>query len=130
MNLFVHVEGVATFVRFVWKLVLGVHSLLQDEAFVLGGIDPDFHRRDLREAIDLGAYPEYELGVQLIPLEDEFKYDFDVLDPTKFWPEELIPVEFVGKLTLNKNVDNYFAETEQVAFSQIGRASCRERVYM
>src|SRR5699024_1805423 len=80
-------------------------------------IDPDFHRRDLIEAIDRGAYPEYELGVQLIPQEDEFKYDFDILDPTKFWPEELIPVELVGKLTLNKNVDNYFAESEQVAFS-------------
>src|SRR5699024_11552787 len=69
------------------------------------------------EAIDRGAYPEYELGVQLIPQEDEFKYDFDILDPTKFWPEELIPVELVGKLTLNKNVDNYFAESKQIAFS-------------
>src|SRR5690625_649833 len=115
--LFVNEEGVATFVRFVWKPVLGDHALLMDEAQKIGGIDPDFHRRDLRDAIDYGAYPEYELGVQLIPMEDEFKYDFDVLDPTKFWPEELIPVEFVGKLTLNKNVDNYFAETEQVAFS-------------
>lgn len=115
--LFVNAEGVATFVRFVWKPVLGDHALLMDEAQKIGGIDPDFHRRDLREAIDRGLYPEYELGVQLIPMKDEFKYDFDVLDPTKFWPEELIPVEFVGKLTLNRNVDNYFAETEQVAFS-------------
>ena len=115
--LFVNEEGVATFVRFVWKPVLGDHALLMDEAQKIGGIDPDFHNRDLREAIDRGAYPEYELGVQLIPMEDEFKYDFDVLDPTKFWPEELIPVEFIGKLTLNRNVDNYFAETEQVAFS-------------
>src|SRR5690625_405872 len=115
--LFVNEEGVATFVRFVWKPVLGDHALLMDEAQKIGGIDPDFHNRDLREAIDRGAYPEYELGVQLIPMEDEFKYDFDVLDPTKFWPEELIPVELIGKLTLNKNVDNYFAETEQVAFS-------------
>ncbi|MCF3943403.1 catalase [Oceanobacillus alkalisoli] len=115
--LFVNEHGVATFVRFVWKPVLGVHSLLQDEALKIGGLDPDFHRRDLREAINRGAYPEYELGVQLIPLEDEFKYDFDVLDPTKFWPEELIPVQLVGKMTLNKNVDNEFAELEQVAFN-------------
>jgi len=115
--LFVNGEGVATFVRFVWKPVLGTHALLQDEAQKIGGIDPDYHRRDLRDAIDRGAFPEYELGVQLIPKEDEFKYDFDVLDPTKFWPEEVIPVEFIGKLTLNRNVDNYFAETEQVAFS-------------
>jgi catalase len=115
--LFVNDQGVATFVRFVWKPVLGVHSLLQDEALKIGGIDPDFHRKDLREAIDKGFYPEYELGVQLIPLEDEFKYDFDILDPAKFWPEELIPVQFVGKLTLNRNIDNYHTESEQVAFN-------------
>ncbi|MCM3638063.1 catalase [Sporosarcina luteola] len=115
--LFVNGEGVATFVRFVWKPVLGVHSLLQEEALKIGGLDPDFHRKDLREAIDRGAYPEYELGVQLIPMEDEFKYDFDVLDPAKFWPEELIPVQIIGKMTLNRNVDNYFAELEQVAFN-------------
>ncbi|HEY4601946.1 MAG TPA: catalase [Cerasibacillus sp.] len=115
--LFVNDEGVATFVRFVWKPVLGVHSLLQDEAQKIGGIDPDYHRRDLREAIDRGAYPEYELGVQLIAMEDEFKFDFDVLDPAKFWPEELVPVHIIGKMTLNKNVDNEFAELEQVAFN-------------
>ncbi|WP_062106272.1 catalase [Bacillus niameyensis] len=115
--LFVNEQGVATFVRYVWKPVLGVHSLLQDEALKIGGLDPDFHRRDLREAIDRGAYPEYELGVQLIPMEDEFKYDFDVLDPSKFWPEELIPVQIIGKLTLNRNIDNYFTESEQVAFN-------------
>lgn len=115
--LFVNERGIATFVRFVWKPVLGVHSLLQDEAIKIGGLDPDFHRRDLREAIDKGYYPEYELGVQLIPMEDEFKYDFDILDPAKFWPEELIPVHIVGKLTLNRNVDNEFAEMEQIAFN-------------
>jgi len=86
--LFVNEKREATFVRFVWKPVLGVRSLLQDEAIHLGGIDPDYHRKDLREAIDRGAYPEYELGVQLIPLEDEFKFDFDILDATKLWPEE------------------------------------------
>ncbi|MHA6252643.1 catalase [Oceanobacillus sp. CAU 1775] len=115
--LFVNDQGKATFMRYVWKPVLGVHSLLQDEAIKLGGIDPDFHRKDLREAIDNGFYPEYELGVQLIPLEDEFKYDFDVLDPAKFWPEELIPVQIIGKMTLNRNIDNYFTESEQVAFN-------------
>lgn len=115
--LFVNDQGKATFMRYVWKPVLGVHSLLQDEAFKLGGIDPDFHRKDLREAIDNGYYPEYELGVQLIPLEDEFKYDFDVLDPSKFWPEELVPVQIIGKMTLNRNIDNYFTESEQAAFN-------------
>src|SRR5690625_1939490 len=115
--LFVNEKGLATFVRFVWKPVLGAHSMLQDEAQKIGGIDPDYHRRDLREAIDRGAYPEYELGVQLIPMEDEFKYDFDLLDPAKYWPEELIPVQIIGKMTLNKNVDNEFAELEQVAFN-------------
>lgn len=115
--LFVNEEGVATFVRFVWKPVLGSHSLLMDEAQKIGGIDPDFHRRDLREAIDKGAYPEFELGVQMIPMEDEFNYDFDILDSTKFWPEELIPVKIIGKMTLNRNVDNEFAEIEQSAFN-------------
>jgi len=115
--LFVNEQEVPTFVRFVWKPVLGVHSLLQDEALKIGGLDPDFHRRDLIEAIDRGAYPEYELGVQLIAMEDEFKYDFDVLDPAKFWPEEIVPVQLIGKMTLNRNVDNEFAELEQVAFN-------------
>lgn len=115
--LFVNDQDVATFVRFVWKPVLGVHSLLRDEALKIGGLDPDFHRKDLREAIDQGYYPEYELGVQLIPMEDEFKYDFDVLDPAKFWPEELVPVQLIGKMTLNRNIDNYFTESEQVAFN-------------
>jgi len=115
--LFVNEQGIATFVRFTWKPVLGVHSLTQDEAQKIGGIDPDFHRRDLREAIDRGAYPEYELGVQLIPMEDEFKYDFDILDSAKFWPEEIVPFQPVGKMTLNKNIDNEFAESEQVAFN-------------
>lgn len=115
--LFVNEKNIATFVRFVWKPVLGTRSLHQDEAIHIGGLDPDFHRKDLREAIDRGDFPEYELGVQLIPMEDEFAYDFDVLDPTKFWPEEVIPVEIVGKLTLNRNIDNYHTESEQVAFN-------------
>lgn len=114
---FVNDQGKVTYVRFVWKPVLGVQSLLQEEAIKIGGIDPDFHRKDLREAIERGAYPEYELGVQLIPVEDEDKYNIDVLDPTKFWPEELIPVEIIGKMTLNRNIENYHTESEQVAFN-------------
>ncbi len=113
---FVNEDGDATFVRFHWKPVLGVHSFLNEESLMIGGLDPDYHRRDLWDAIEKGAYPEYELGVQLIAEEDEFRYDFDVLDPTKIWPEEVVPVEIVGKMTLNRNVDNHFAETEQVAF--------------
>lgn len=115
--LFVNDQNEATFMRYVWKPVLGVHSLLQDEALKIGGLDPDYHRRDLREAIDKGVFPEYELGVQLISMEDEFNFDFDVLDPTKFWPEELVPVQMVGKLTLNRNIDNYHTESEQAAFN-------------
>ena len=115
--LFVNEEGKATFVRFVWKPVLGVKSLLMDEAMFIGGIDPDYHRKDLREAIDKGAYPEYELGVQLIDMEDEFKFDFDILDPSKYWPEEEIPVKIIGKMTLNRNIDNEHAESEQSAFN-------------
>ena len=113
---FINEAGQSTFVRYIWKPVLGVHSLLLDEANVIGGVDPDYHRRDLHEAIERGAYPEYELGIQFIPEEDEFKYDFDLLDDTKLWPEEEVPVEIVGKLTLNRLVDNHFAEEEQVSF--------------
>lgn len=113
---FINDEGKATFVRFVWKPMLGVHSLLLDEANIIGGVDPDYHRKDLHEAIQNGAFPEYELGIQLIPEADEFKYDFDILDDTKLWPEEIVPVEIIGKMTLNQLVDNHFAEEEQVSF--------------
>ncbi|MCV9885527.1 catalase [Metabacillus halosaccharovorans] len=113
---FVNDEGKAHFVKFHWKPVLGVHSLVWDEAQKIAGKDPDFHRRDLWDSIESGNYPVYELGVQLIAEEDEFTFDFDVLDPTKIWPEEDIPVKIIGKMTLNRNVDNVFAETEQVAF--------------
>ena len=113
---FINKGGKSTFVRFTWKPKLGVHSLLLDEANIIGGVDPDFHRRDITEAVEAGAYPEYELGVQLIPEKDEFKYDFDVLDATKLWPEEVVPVEIIGKLTLNRLVDNFFAEEEQSSF--------------
>ncbi|MCM3112406.1 catalase [Lederbergia lenta] len=113
---FINEQGKSTFVRFKWEPKLGVHSLLLDEANIVGGVDPDFHRNDLIEAIEKGIYPEYELGVQLIEEDDEFKYDFDILDDTKLWPEEVIPVQYIGKLTLNRLVDNYFAEEEQSAF--------------
>ncbi len=113
---FINDEGKAHFVKFHWKPVLGVHSLVWDEAQKLAGKDPDFHRRDLWESIESGNYPVYELGVQLIAEEEEFHFDFDVLDPTKIWPEEEVPVKIIGKMTLNRNVDNVFAETEQVAF--------------
>ncbi|MGD6776098.1 catalase [Sutcliffiella horikoshii] len=113
---FVNAEGKAHFVKFHWKPVLGTHSLVWDEAQKINGKDPDFHRRDLWESIENGDYPEYEFGVQLLAEEDEFKFDFDILDPTKLWPEEDVPVKIIGKLTLNRNVDNVFAETEQAAF--------------
>ncbi|WP_114572260.1 catalase [Exiguobacterium flavidum] len=113
---FVNEAGKSHFVKFHWKPVLGTHGLVWDEAQTISGKDPDFHRRDLYEAIENGDFPEYEFGVQLVPEEDEFKFDFDLLDPTKLWPEEDIPVKIIGKLTLNRNVDNVFAETEQVAF--------------
>ena len=112
----VNEKGQAFFVKFHWKPVLGVHSVVWDEAQKLSGKDPDFHRRDLYEAIENGDYPVYELGLQIINEEDEFKFDFDILDATKLWPEEDVPVQLVGRMTLNQNVDNYFAETEQVAF--------------
>ncbi|MCK8816401.1 catalase [Natroniella sulfidigena] len=113
---FVNGEGKGRFVKFHWKPLLGVHSLVWDEAQKLAGKDPDYHRRDLWDAISKGDYPEYELGIQIIEEEDEFNFDFDVLDPTKIWPEEIVPVKPIGKMTLDRNVDNFFAETEQVAF--------------
>ncbi len=109
-------EGKIHFVKFHWKPKLGVHSLVWDEAQKISGKDPDFHRRDLWEAIERGDYVEFELGVQMIEEKDEFMFDFDILDSTKIWPEEEVPVKIIGKMTLNRNVDNVFAETEQVAF--------------
>jgi len=112
----INAEGKATFVRFHWKPVAGKASLLWDESQKLTGRDPDFHRRDLWESIEAGDFPEFELGLQLINEEDELKFDFDLLDPTKLIPEELVPVQLVGKMVLNRNPDNFFAENEQVAF--------------
>ncbi|MFG6655589.1 catalase HPII [Scandinavium sp. M-37] len=112
----INAEGKATFVRFHWKPLAGKASMVWDESQKLTGRDPDFHRRELWEAIEAGDFPEYELGFQLIPEEDEFKFDFDLLDPTKLIPEALVPVQRVGKMVLNRNPDNFFAENEQVAF--------------
>lgn len=109
-------EGKAHFVKFHWKPKLGVHSVTWDEAVKISGADSDFHRRDLWNAIEAGNYPEWELGLQIVPEEDEHKYDFDLLDPTKLIPEEMVPVKIVGKMVLNRNPENFFAETEQVAF--------------
>jgi catalase len=113
---FVNAEGKWRFVKFHWKPMLGTHSVLWDEAQQISGKDQDFHRRDLWANIEMGAYPEWELGVQIVEEEDEHKFDFDILDSTKLIPEELVPVQPIGKMVLNRNVDNYFAETEQVAF--------------
>lgn len=104
------------FVKFHWKPVLGIHSVTWEEAVKINGADADFHRRDLWEAIEAGHYPEWELGMQIVPEKDEHKFEFDLLDPTKLIPEEMVPVTIVGKMTLNRNPENFFAETEQVAF--------------
>jgi len=112
----VNAEGKSHFVKFHWKPTLGTHSITWDEAVKIHGADADFHRRDLWDAIEAGQFPEWELGFQIVPEEDEHKFDFDLLDPTKLIPEEMVPVQKVGKMTLNRNPDNFFAETEQVAF--------------
>lgn len=113
---FINEQNRSCFVKFHWKPLLGVHSVAWDEATRISGKDPDFHRRDLWEAIESGAFPEWELGVQIVDEKDEHKFEFDLLDPTKLIPEEMVPVQRVGKMTLDRNVDNFFAETEQVAF--------------
>lgn len=112
----VDAEGGSRFVKFHWRPLLGVHSLVWDETQKIAGKDPDFNRKDLFEAIEMGNYPEWELGLQVIEEADEHAFDFDLLDATKLVPEEQVPIRWVGKMTLNRNVDNFFAETEQVAF--------------
>lgn len=112
----VNAKGEFKFVKFHWKPMLGVHSLVWDETEKLAGKDPDFNRRDLWDSIEKGDPVEFELGIQVLNPEDEFKFDFDILDCTKLWPEELVPVQKIGKMTLNQNPDNFFAETEQIAF--------------
>jgi catalase len=112
----VNAEGESVFVKFHWNPLAGTHSLDWDEAVKISGADPDFHRRDLWEAIESGNFPEYELGMQIFSEADADKFSFDVLDPTKIVPEELVKVMPVGRMVLNRNPDNFFAETEQVAF--------------
>jgi catalase len=106
----------ATFVKFHWRPKLGTQSTGWDEAVKIAGADPDFHRRDLYEAIDTGAFPEWEFGVQLLSQDQADALPFDILDATKLIPEELYPIEVVGRMVLDRNPDNFFAETEQVAF--------------
>lgn len=112
----VNAEGESCFVRFHWKPVYGTTSLIWDEAQVLTGRDPDFLRKDLWQGIEAGDYPEFELGLQIVAEKDADKFDFDILDATKLIPEALVPVQIVGKMVLDRNPDNFFAETEQVAF--------------
>ncbi|MFS2036451.1 catalase [Polaromonas sp. CT11-55] len=113
---FINARGGAFFVKFHWKPKLGVHGLAWDEAQKIAGKDPDFHRRDLWEAIESGNFPEWELGVQIVDEGKEAELGFDILDPTKLIPEAQVPVQPIGKMVLNRNPDNFFAETEQVAF--------------
>ncbi len=113
---FINAGGDSHFVKFHWKPKLGVHGLAWDEAQKIAGKDPDFHRRDLWEAIESGHFPEWELGVQIVNEGQETELGFDILDATKLVPEAQVPVQIIGKLVLNRNPDNFFAETEQVAF--------------
>lgn len=113
----VNADGETSLAKFHWKPKLGVHSLVWEEAQMISGVDPDFHRRDLADAIESGAYPQWELGIQVFPDTPRQTFEnIDLLDPTKIVPEELAPVQPIGMLTLNRNPLNYFAETEQVAF--------------
>ena len=112
----VNAQGHSTFVKFHWKPRQGLQSVLWNEAVKINGADPDFHRRDLWQAIESGDFPQWDLGVQLFDQEQADKLPFDHLDSTKLIPEEDVPVRIVGTLTLNRNVDNFFANTEQVAF--------------
>ncbi|MGI9090913.1 MAG: catalase, partial [Gemmatimonadaceae bacterium] len=113
---FVNEAGESVFVKFHWKPKQGTHSLVWDEAVKIAGADADFHRRDLWEAIEAGEYPEWELGLQIFTEEQGEQFSFDILDSTKIIPEELVPVTPVGRMVLNRNPDNFFAETEQIAF--------------
>ncbi|HEX2920757.1 MAG TPA: catalase [Bacteroidales bacterium] len=109
-------EGKATFVKFHWKPILGMHSLVWDEVQKIAGFDPDFNRRDLWERIEEGNPVEFDLGVQLVDEDQEHAFTFDLLDATKIIPEELVPVKIIGRMTLDRNPENFFAETEQAAF--------------
>lgn len=109
-------KGERHFVKFLWTPELGVNSLIWDEALKLAGEDPDFHRKDLWEAIENKVYPKWKFGIQVIPEADEHNFEFDILDATKVWPEELVPVRYIGELELNRNPDEFFTQVEQIAF--------------
>ncbi|KAF9731085.1 catalase A [Paraphaeosphaeria minitans] len=113
----INAKGERNFVKFHYTPELGVHSLVWDEALKIAGQDPDFHRKDLYTAIESGAYPKWKFGIQCIPEGKEDDFDFDILDATKVWPEELVPIRYIGELELNRNPDEYFTQTEQVAFA-------------
>ncbi|KAI7237215.1 Catalase-1 [Hortaea werneckii] len=115
----VNAEGKAFLCKFIFTPRLGVHSFVWDEALKLAGQDPDFHRKDLYEATDNGLYPKWDFGVQTVPEEDADGFEFDPLNATKIWPEDRFPVEYCGELELNRNVDEYFTQTEQVAFCTV-----------
>ena len=112
----VNAAGISVFCKFHWSPKAGTHSLVWDEAVKISGADPDFHRRDLWDRIEAGVFPEWEFGVQVFTEEQAETFSFDILDSTKLIPEELVPVQMLGRLVLNRNPDNFFAETEQVAF--------------
>ena len=106
----INAKGERHFVKFIFTPELGVHSFVWDEALKVCGQDPDFHRKDLEEAIESGAYPAWKFGIQVIPESKENDFDFDILDSTKVWPEELVPIRYIGRLELNRTVDEYFTE--------------------
>jgi len=106
----INAKGEKHFVKFHWTPELGVHSLAWDEALKINGQDPDFHRKDLEEAIVNGAYPKWKFGIQVIPEEKEQDFEFDILDATKVWPEDIIPVQYIAEMELNRVVDEYFTE--------------------
>jgi catalase len=112
----INANNESVFCKFHWNPKQGTHSLVWDESAKIMGADPDFHRRDLWEAIEAGAYPEWELGLQIFTEEQAEQFEFDILDSTKLIPEELVPLRVVGKMVLDRNPDNFFSETEQVAF--------------
>ncbi|KHN98658.1 catalase [Metarhizium album ARSEF 1941] len=109
-------SGERHFVKFHFTPELGVHSLVWDEALKIAGQDPDFHRKDLMEAIESGVYPRWRFGIQVIPEGEQDSFEFDILDATKVWPQDAVPIRYIGELELNRNVDEFFTETEQVAF--------------
>jgi len=112
----INAQGERFFVKFHMTPELGVHSLVWDEALKIAGQDPDFHRKDLNEAIENGCPPKWTFAIQTIEEKDEHKFDFDILDATKIWPEELVPKQTIGEFVLNRTVDEFFPEVEQVAF--------------